>query len=109
MGKLSRLMDKASIKLGEGKLPISKEFYMKHLGKVILVLFLLYSYVQMRYQYEESMYTVSVLQNELTQARYMSIAKWGEFTSQNHPDHIRDQIIDAANLQAPTDAAYLLE
>lgn len=109
MGKLSRLMDKASHTLSEGKLPISKEFYMKHLGKVIVVLFLLYSYVQLRYQYDQAVYDVSELKKELNNARYTSIAKWGELTRHNSPEHIRNQITNAADLETSSEAAFLLK
>ena len=78
--------------------PFNKDFYRKHLGKVIIVLFLLYSYVQMRYIYEETISELGALKRELADARYTSIATWGELTSKNKPEIVRGKISNNANL-----------
>ncbi len=78
--------------------PFNKAFYQKHLGKVIFVLFLLYSHVQMRYTYEEVIADISALKQELADVRYTSIATWGELTSKNKPEIVRSKISSKANL-----------
>ena len=46
--------------------PLSARFVSKHLGKIILVLFILYSHVQMRYTYEEVISEISIQRASLS-------------------------------------------
>lgn len=78
--------------------PLSGEFVKNNLGKIILVLFLLYSHVQMRYTYEQSISEISALKKQLADVRYTSIATWGELTSKNKPEIVRSKISDNAQL-----------
>ena len=78
--------------------PVSAEFLSQNLGKIILVLFLLYSHVQMRYAYEEVISELGTLKRQLADVRYTSIATWGELTSKNKPEIVRSKISDNAQL-----------
>ena len=78
--------------------PLSARFVSKQLGKIILVLFILYSHVQMRYTYEEVISEISILKRQLADVRYTSIATWGELTSKNKPEIVRSKISDNAQL-----------
>lgn len=98
---LENLYDwKASIqeKLDGSSSPFHPSFYQKHLGKIIIVIFLLYSYVQMRYEYEEYIGDIGQLKLQLADVRYTSIATWGELTSKNKPEIVRSKISDNAQL-----------
>ena len=78
--------------------PITAEFFSKNLGKIILVLILLYVYVQMRYTYEETISQLGTLKTQLADVRYTSIATWGELTSKNKPEIVRSKISEGAKL-----------
>lgn len=80
--------------------PITAEFFSRNLGKIILVLFILYSYVQMRYTYEEAISQIGTLKTQLADVRYTSIATWGELTSKNKPENVKSRISDDAKLIA---------
>ena len=82
---------------GDGS-PLTTEFISKNLGKIILVLFILYSHVQMRYAYEEVISELGTLKRQLADVRYTSIATWGELTSKNKPEIVRSKISDNAQL-----------
>ncbi len=96
--KIEKLTDTLKNGIDSTASPFNKEFYRKHLGKVFVVLFLLYSYVQMRYTYEETISEIGQLKRELADARYTSIATWGELTSKNKPEIVRSKISSNANL-----------
>lgn len=96
--KLEDLKEIIQEKLDNSYSPFSPDFYRKHLGKVIIVLFLLYSHVQMRYTYEETISQIGVLKLQLADVRYTSIATWGELTSKNKPEIVRSKISDNAKL-----------
>lgn len=83
----------------EGKSnPITAEFFSRNLGKIIIVLFILYSYVQMRYTYEETISQLGTLKTQLADVRYTSIATWGELTSRNKPEIVKSKISEDAKL-----------
>lgn len=82
---------------GDGS-PLTAEFLRKNLGKILLILFILYSHVQMRYTHEEVIGELGVLKRQLADVRYTSIATWGELTSKNKPEIVRSKISDNAQL-----------
>lgn len=96
--KLNSIIDSAQDFLTTSATPFSPDFYRKHLGKVILVLFLLYSYVQQRYTYDQAIAQIADLKDTLADVRYTSIATWGELTSKNKPEIVRSKISDNAQL-----------
>ena len=96
--KLESWKQAAQNVLGSDANPITAEFFSRNLGKIILVLFILYSYVQMRYTYEETISQLGTLKTQLADVRYTSIATWGELTSKNKPEIIRSKISEGAKL-----------
>lgn len=96
--KFSSMVDSVQDILSTSATPFSPDFYRKHLGKVILVLFLIYSYVQLRYSYDQAIAQVAELKDTLADVRYTSIAKWGELTRKNKPEIVRSKISDNAQL-----------
>lgn len=96
--KLSNLVSSAESVFTGSASPFSPEFYRKHLGKVFIVLFLIYSYVQLRYSYDQAIAQVAELKTTLADARYTSIATWGELTRRNKPEIVRSKISDNAEL-----------
>lgn len=99
-GRLETLGEQIGQVLDGSSSPFSAEFYHKHLGKVIIIVFLLYSYIQMRYTYEETISQLGQLKTELADVRYTSIATWGELTSKNKPEAVKNRISEDANLIA---------
>ncbi len=100
MNKLDNLTEQVKKSLDGSSSPFSAEFYRKHLGKVFLLLFLMYSFIQMRYSHEELISEIGTLKTELADVRYTSIATWGELTSKNKPEIVKSKISESANLIA---------
>lgn len=98
MSRIDNLKDNLGQMISGSNNPLSAEFFSKNLGKIILVLFILYSYVQMRYTYEETISQLGTLKTQLADVRYTSIATWGELTSKNKPEIIKSKITEGANL-----------
>lgn len=98
--RLDNWRDQLRISLDGSSSPLSNEFYRKHLGKAFLLLFLMYSFIQMRYTYEETISEIGNLKTELADVRYTSIATWGELTSKNKPEIVKSKISENANLIA---------
>lgn len=94
---------------GSNKMPFSKEFYNKHIGKGFLILFMLYGYVQLRYAYDDAIYNLGKLKDELADARYVTISTWGELTSKNKPEKVRDDLNAKADLITADEPPYLLK
>lgn len=95
--------------LGSDKSPFSKEFYNKNAGKIFLIVFMLYGYVQLRFAYDEALYNLGKLKEELADARYISISTWGELTSKNKPEIVRSKISDNAQLITADEPPYILK
>lgn len=93
-------LEKIRVMLDGSSSPLSSEFYRKHLGKAIFVMFLIYMFIQMRYTYEETISEIGELKTELADVRYTSIATWGELTSKNKPDVVKSKISESADLVA---------
>lgn len=85
-------------KLDNSYSPFSSDFYRKHLGKVSIILIVLYTHIQMRYTYEQTISQIGVLKTQLADVRYTSIATWGELTSKNKPEIVRSKISGNAQL-----------
>lgn len=98
--RLDSWKEQLYILVGGSSSPLSNEFYRKHLNKAFLLLFLIYSFIQMRYTYEETISDIGKLKTELADVRYTSIATWGELTSKNKPEIVKSKISENANLIA---------
>lgn len=88
--------------------PLSTSFYKKHFGKIIIVVILLMSYIDLRYEYEEAIYKLGQLKTQLDEARYTSIARWGELTRKNKPEVIRLKVAESSVELIPTDEPPIL-
>jgi len=107
--KKEALLNRASSIIDSNKSPFSKEFYGKHVGKCFLILFMLYGYVQLRYAYDDAIYNLGKLKEELADARYVTISTWGELTSKNKPEKVRGDLNEKANLITADEPPYLLK
>lgn len=71
---------------------MNTDFYHKNFGKILVVIILLLSYIQLRYEYEDSLANISALKKERNDVRYTSIEKWGILTLRNRPEVIREKV-----------------
>ena len=95
-------------KLENYNTPLSVSFYKKHFGKMLLVAILLMSYINLRYECEEAIFQLGQLKTELDEARYTSIARWGELTGKNKPEVIRLKVAESSVELIPTDEPPIL-
>jgi len=95
--------------MSSNKSPFSREFYSRHVGKAFLILFMLYGYVQLRYAYDDALYNLGKLKDELADARYVSISTWGELTSKNKPEIVRGKLENNSQLITADEPPYLLK
>ena len=73
----------------------SKKFYEQNFQKILRVIILLISYIQLRYEYEDHIIAIARLKNERNDVRYTSIEKWGDLTVRNRPEVIKDKVADS--------------
>lgn len=69
-----------------------KEFLHRNFGKILVVILLLMSYIQLRYEYEDCLTEISRLKAQRNDQRYTSIEKWGILTLKNRPEHIIEEV-----------------
>ena len=72
--------------------PMNMEFYHKNFGRILVVIILLLGYIQLRYEYENSLAEISNLKKVRNDVRYTSIEKWGILTLRNRPEAIRSKV-----------------
>jgi len=92
MAKKFNILNNAGKVIEDDNALFNKEFYEKHFGKILIVIILLMSYVQLRYEYEDCLVTINQLKKERNDLRYTSIEKWGELTQRNRSEDIRRQV-----------------
>ena len=90
--QLNDVFDRAHQVIERDNIPISKDFFMAHWGKLLLVVVLALNYMNLRYECEASLFRIAELKKELADARYTSIARWGELTGLNKPDVVRRKV-----------------
>lgn len=66
----------------------NKSFFERNFGKIVIVIILLMSYIQLRYEYEEKVVTIARLKREINDIRYTGIATWGQLTTESRPENI---------------------
>lgn len=69
-----------------------KEFLHRNFGKILVVILLLMSYIQLRYEYEDCLTEINKLKLQRNDQRYTSIEKWGILTLKNRPEHIIEEV-----------------
>ena len=95
MAKKFSILNNAGKVIEDDNALFNKEFYEKHFGKILVVIILLMSYVQLRYEYEDCLVSISRLKQERNDVRYTSIEKWGILTLRNRPEKIREQVANS--------------
>lgn len=73
----------------------SKKFYEQNFQKILFIIILLISYIQLRYEYEDHIIAIARLKNERNDVRYTSIEKWGDLTTRNRPEVIKEKVADS--------------
>ncbi len=91
MSKLNNIFEEVS-GLIENNDSSGKEWLHRNFGKILVVILLLMSYIQLRYEYEDCLTEINKLKLERNDQRYTSIEKWGILTLKNRPEHIIEQV-----------------
>lgn len=91
MSKFSNIFEEIS-GLIESNDSSGKEWLHRNFGKILVVILLLMSYIQLRYEYEDCLTEINKLKHERNDQRYTSIEKWGILTLKNRPEHIIEQV-----------------
>lgn len=74
---------------------INHAFIEKHLGKILMVVILLLTYIQLRYEYEDRILNIARLKVELNDVRYTSVEIWGRLTQKASPQAIRAKVAES--------------
>lgn len=106
--KISNVADSLGNAIENYDTPLSGAFYKKHFSKMIIVGVLLMWYIDLRYEYEDAIYQLDQLKNELDEVRYTSIARWGELTGKNKPEVVRLKVAESNIKLIPTDEPPIL-
>ena len=73
-----------------------KEWLNRHFGKILVVILLLMSYIQLRYEYEDCLTEINRLKIQRNDQRYTSIEKWSVLTRRNRPEVIRQKVAQSS-------------
>lgn len=92
MSKLNNIFGGAEKVFSNDDSPMNMDFYHKNFGRILVVIILLLGYIQLRYEYEDRLATISNLKKERNDVRYTSIEKWGILTLKNRPEEIRAKV-----------------
>lgn len=92
MSNLNNIFGKAEKAISNDDSPMNMDFYHKNFGRILVVIILLLSYIQLRYEYEDSLANINALKRERNDVRYTSIEKWGILTLRNRPEEIRSKV-----------------
>lgn len=64
------------------------QFLSRNFRKILLVVILGMSYIQLRYECESHLVNIARLKREINEVRYTGIATWGDLTQENRPENI---------------------
>lgn len=106
--KINDVADKVGDAIENYDTPFTGAFYKKHFGKIIIIVILLMSYIDLRYEYEDAIYRLGQLKTELDEVRYTSIARWGELTGKNKPEVVRQKVAESDVQLISTDEPPIL-
>lgn len=87
----------------------TSDFIENNLAKIFMVFFMFYGYIMLGYQYDDAIIQLGKLHNELEEARYTSIATWGELTGKNKPEIVRTKISENVQLITTDEPPYILK
>lgn len=74
---------------------MNRAFIEQHLGKILMTVILLLTYIQLRYEYEDRILSIANLKTELNDVRYTSVEKWGRLTQKASPEVIRAKVAES--------------
>ena len=110
MSNLNDIFGKAEKAISNDDSPMNMDFYHRNFGRILVVIILLLSYIQLRYEYEDSLASISALKKERNDVRYTSIEKWGILTLRNRPEAIRSRVaVSEVNLQECDEPPVIIE
>ena len=111
LAKKFNIIDEAGKVISDDQNPLfSKKFYEQHFQKIIIVIILLISYIQLRYEYEDHIIAIARLKNVRNDVRYTSIEKWGDLTLRNRPEVIKQKVADSdVNLIESDEPAVIIK
>jgi len=111
LAKKINIIDEAGKVISEDESPLfSKKFYEQNFQKILIVVILLISYIQLRYAYEDHIINLARLKNERNDVRYTSIEKWGDLTVRNRPEVIKQRVADSdVNLIESDEPAVIIK
>ncbi|MBO4754141.1 MAG: hypothetical protein J5543_06070 [Bacteroidales bacterium] len=111
MAKKFNIIDEAGKVISDEQGPfVSKKFYEQHFQKILIVIILLISYIQLRYEYEDHIIKIARLKNERNDVRYTSIEKWGDLTTRNRPEVIKNRVAESdVNLIESDEPAVIIK
>jgi hypothetical protein len=96
LAKKINIIDEAGKMISDDQnLLFSKKFYEQNFQKILFIIILLISYIQLRYEYEDHIIAIARLKNERNDVRYTSIEKWGDLTVRNRPEVIKEKVADS--------------
>ena len=74
----------------------SNDFFRRYGQRIFVFILLATFYINLRHECEKSIYNIDKLKQELDDARYTSIAKWGELTKMNKPETVRQRVAESS-------------
>lgn len=92
MAKKFNIINEAGKLIDEDKSFMNRAFIEKNFGKIVFVIILLLTYIQMRYEYEDRILNIGNLKRELSDIRYTSVEDWGRLARDARPEVIREKI-----------------
>lgn len=92
MAKKFNIINEAGKLIDEDKSFMNRAFIEKNFGKIVCVIILLLTYIQMRYEYEDRILNIGDLKRELADIRYTSVEDWGRLAKEARPETIREKV-----------------
>jgi len=95
MAKKFNIINSAGKILDDDSSFMNRDFIEKNFGKIIIVIILLLTYIQLRYEYEDRILNIGNLKRELNDVRYTSIEQWGRLTQKSNPEIIKTKVLQS--------------
>lgn len=92
MAKIPNILEGASNLFDSDSTFFNKKFIEKHFKHILIVVILMVSYIQLRYEYENHLINIGRLKVERNDLRYTCIEKWSILTEKNRPEKIRAKV-----------------
>lgn len=95
MAKKFNIINEAGKVIDDDNSFMNRAFIEKNFGKILIVIILLLSYIQLRYEYEDRILDIANLKRELNDVRYTSIEQWGRLTRDARPEVIKAKVANS--------------